>query len=295
VLRAIDKLDRLGIDGVRALLGAGRKDESGDFTKGAELSEDAVNLVLQFLTVHARDEDFYTAVRTLLGEELWKRGADDLVLIANLCEASGYMSDRVQLDPSVVRGLDYYTGAVYEAQLTFQVANESGETVVFGSIGGGGRYDDLVARFTGQTVPAAGFSIGVSRLLSALKARTGAEVWESKPLVVVLTIDRDRIARSFKLAAELRAAGLRAEAYLGTRKFGDQLKYADHRGAAVAIIEGSDERARGEVTVKDLRLGAELAKSIADRAAWVRDRPAQRAVKRADMVAEIRAILARKG
>ena len=293
VLRGIDKLDRLGIEGVKALLGPGRKDESGDFTKGAGLSDAAVGTILKFLTIRERGEDFYRVAREMVGDALWEAGASALVEITNLCEACGYKSDRIQVDPSIVRGLDYYTGAVYEAQLTFPVTNEAGEKIVFGSVGGGGRYDDLIARFTGQAVPASGISIGVSRLLSALRARAGAETFAVEPLVVVLSLGNTQ--RSFQMAGELRSAGIRAETYVGTKRFGDQLKYADRRGAAIAVIEGDDERARGEVTLKDLALGAELAKSIESRAAWVKDRPAQQSVKRASLVTTIRAMLDARG
>jgi histidyl-tRNA synthetase len=292
VLRGIDKLDRLGIEGVRALLGSGRKDESGDFTKGAGLSEAGINTLLQFLTIAERGENFQEASLKLIGEELWNKGAGSLVEITNLCEACGYKSDRILIDPSIVRGLDYYTGAVYEAQLTFPVTNDSGESVVFGSVGGGGRYDDLIARFTGQSVPASGISIGVSRLLSALKARAGAQALADS-LIVVLALGN--VHSSFRIAGELRSAGFRAETYVGTKRFGDQLKYADRRGAAIAIIEGDDERARGEVTLKDLALGAELAKSIESRAAWVADRTAQQSVKRDALIPTIRAILDARG
>jgi histidyl-tRNA synthetase len=162
-------------------------------------------------------------------------------------------------------------------------------------VGGGGRYDNLVARFTGQSVPASGFSIGVSRLLSVLRARAGAEVWETEPLIVVLVLDKAAVAESFLLARDLRAAGLRAEAYVGEAGMKAQLKYADRRGAAIAVIEGGDERARGEVMLKDLALGAELAKSTENRAAWVKDRPAQQAAKRDQVIPAIRAMLDAKG
>jgi len=186
-----------------------------------------------------------------------------------------------------VRGLDYYTGPVWEGQLTQPVTNEAGEEVVFGSIASGGRYDDLVARFTGQRVPAAGISIGVSRLLSALHGKTVS----LPPLVVVTVFDKAEAAASFAMAQELRAAGIRAEAYVGNGKMGDQFKYADKRGAVIAVIEGGDERARGEVTLKDLALGAELAKSVESRAEWVANREAQKSVPRAQLVAEIQAML----
>ena len=273
VLRAIDKFDRLGQQGVELLLGAGRKDESGDFTKGAELNAEQISLVLELLTFPTEKYETTLAIQ-------------DLNAILKLVRAAGYGDDRVVIDTSIIRGLEYYTGPVFEAQLTFPVSNDAGETIVFGSVVGGGRYDDLVARFTGQQVPAVGISIGVSRLLTALRGRQEQAL---SPLVVVLALDD--VESSFRMGAELRAAGIRVEAYTGTRKFGDQLKYADKRGAALAIIEGSDERAKGEVTLKDLALGAEMAKAIEKRADWVKDRPAQKSVSRATLVEEVRAML----
>ncbi len=300
VLRAIDKMDRLGIDGVAALLGKGRTDESGDFTKGAGLDARAINNIINFVGVGTVESGSTSIVgntavtmaniRTVIqNTESGRAGIEELEGIMAAIDSTRYDTSRVRLDTSVVRGLDYYTGAVFEAQLTVPVKNERGEDVVFGAVAGGGRYDDLVSRFTGQQVPAVGFSIGVSRLLAALKDRAPLEV---APLVVVLAMDDP--ASSFQMARELRNAGLRAEAYVGTRKMQDQLKYADRRGAAVAVIEGADERAKGEVTLKNLALGAELAKSIESRAAWVKDRPAQISVKRGDLVARVREMLSRR-
>jgi len=272
VLRAVDKFDRLGEQGVRLLLGAGRKDESGDFTKGAELNADQIAQVMQLLTGGASD--------TLTG-------MDDLRAIVTMARGSGYGEDRVEIDTSIIRGLDYYTGPVFEAQLTFPVKNEDGEEVVFGSVAGGGRYDDLVARFTGQQVPATGISIGVSRLLTALRSRglTG----DLEPLIVVLSLDD--ASRAFATARELRNAGLRAETYVGTKKFGDQLKYADKRGAALAIIEGGDEIANGQVTIKNLAAGAEMAKAIESRAEYLGARQAQETVSRRELVAAVKRML----
>ncbi|HEX4860637.1 MAG TPA: histidine--tRNA ligase [Rhizomicrobium sp.] len=269
VLRAIDKFDRLGEAGVRLLLGKGRKDESGDFTKGAELDDGQIARVMSLL--HGKVDG----------------GMDDLNAIAAILAASGYGEDRVRIDTTIIRGLDYYTGPVFEAQLTFPVKNEDGEEVVFGSVAGGGRYDDLVARFTGQQVPATGISIGVSRLMTALRSRglTG----DMKPLIVVLSLDD--AARAFATARELREAGFRAEAYVGNKKFGDQLKYADKRGAALAVIEGSDEFANGQITIKNLAAGADLSKSIASRAEWLSDRQAQKTIARGDLVKEVGAAL----
>jgi len=294
VLRAIDKLDRLGAGGVRDLLGAGRKDESGDFTKGAGLDGNQTDKVLKFVNTPTRE------IMNLGLFQWWNEiapdqgvfnsgrvGVQELEPIVKLIDDAGY-SEKVVLDAGIVRGLDYYTGPVFEAQLTFPVKNEDGEPVIFGSVAGGGRYDDLVARFTGQQVPATGVSIGVSRLMSALMQR-GVLASKEEPLVVVLAFDE--ISRSFEIARELRNAGIRAEAYVGTKKFGDQLKYADKRGAAIAIIEGSDEQAKGEVTLKNLALGTELAKNIESRAEWLGERQAQKTVKRTDLVKEVRAML----
>jgi histidyl-tRNA synthetase len=275
VLRAIDKFDRLGEAGVRALLGEGRKDESGDFTKGAGLDERQTGLVMELFAASAEHYETITAVQ-------------ELQAMRNILAVNGYGEDRVQIDTSIIRGLEYYTGPVFEAQLKFPVTNEAGETIVFGSVAGGGRYDDLVARFTGQQVPATGISIGVSRLLSAMRQRNEMIL---PPLVIVLTMGD--VAHSFAMAAELREAGLRAEAYVGTRKFGDQLKYADKRGAAVAVIEGADERAAGKVTLKDLKRGAELSKTVESRAEWLGERQAQVTVERDRLVPEVKATLTR--
>ncbi len=295
VLRAIDKLDRLGANGVRALLGEGRKDESGDYTKGAGLAPDQVARVLAFVApAAANDTDgaLRAIANAVAGSKTGEEGIAELSEICRIVAGCGYGEDRVRLDSGIVRGLDYYTATVFEAQLTTPVQNEDGDTVVFGSVGGGGRYDDLVARFTGQRVPAVGFSIGVSRLATALRGKEQA----AEPLVVVTVFDKKDAAPSFAMVRELRAAGLRAEAYVGTGKMGDQLKYADKRGAAIAIIEGPDERAKGEVTIKDLAAGAELAKSVESRAAWVGERAAQVTVARARLPDEVRTLLAsRKG
>lgn len=292
VLRAIDKLDRLGAEGVRALLGAGRKDESGDFTPGAGLSDQQAQVILAFSAAR-RDTGPATvaALRDLVGPSaLGRAGVDELEEIAALLAAQGYGPDRIVIDPSVVRGLGYYTGPVYEAELTFQITDEKGRPRQFGSVAGGGRYDDLVERFTGQKVPATGVSIGVDRLLAALAARAEAPPPPPGP-VVVTVMDRERMADYQAMAAELRRAGIRAEVYLGNPKsFGNQLKYADKRGAPVAVIEGADERARGVVILKDLILGARIAAS-ASLEEW-KGRPAQAEVPRAGLAAAVRALLA---
>lgn len=382
VMRALDKFDRLGWEGVEALLGAGRRDESGDFTKGANLSHDQILSVISVFVRSSANERFRRfsetitkyakpigsfkktlggpgdklGLKKLLEEffflpdvtegrfsktagdsvtyelfdnsgnlslevenarvisvlrsdfrdsKLYQEGVSELEEIAELADKSGYGSRRILIDPSVVRGLEYYTGPVYEAELTFEVTNEDGQPVRFGSVGGGGRYDGLVGRFRNEPVPATGFSIGVSRLLAALKAidspivRKGPDV---RPLVVVSVMDRERVGDYQRMVTELRGLRgsngkplLRAEMYLGEGRFGAQMKYADRRGAGFVVIQGSDEKAKGEVQIKDLAVGAELA-AIAkdDRDAYLRKQAeAQVSVPEARLGDKLREMLAR--
>lgn len=292
VLRAIDKLDRLGEDGVRALLGEGRKDESGDFTKGAGLADAQADLVMGFVSA-GRETAAATCARLaeLVGASITGvEGVREMETIGDLTEAQGY-AGRLLIDPSVVRGLGYYTGPVYEAELTFEITDEDGNRRQFGSVAGGGRYDDLVKRFIGQAVPATGVSVGVDRLLAALEAKGRAGTEAVRGPVVILPMDRDRMADYQTMCAELRNAGIRAEVFLGGGNMAKQLKYADRRAAPIAIIEGADEHAAGQVTLKDLVLGARLAEEIETREEWTAQ-PAQKTVARADLVAEIRAMLA---
>jgi histidyl-tRNA synthetase len=298
VLRAIDKLDRLGADGVRALLGKGRKDESGDFTKGAELPEQAIDTVLGFLSTSAynADETCNRIEALVSGSTAGIDGVMELRAIAELIAASGYDDGRVRIDTSVVRGLEYYTGPVCEVELTFEIKDEQGRPMRFGSVAGGGRYDGLVSRFRGEPVPATGFSIGVSRLLAALTALGKIEARPAVGPVVVTVFDKDRIADYQRMVAQLRAAKIRAELYLGGGKFGPQMKYADKRGAPCVVIQGSDEKARGEVTIKDLILGAELAKLEKGREEHLaKQAEAQRAVPEAGLVEAVQRVLARHG
>ena len=320
VLRAIDKIDRLGVEGVRALLGEGRKDGSGDFTKGAGLKPNQVSKIMEF--VNAND-----AIRERINKEIkslkekgdldmanyigspayWNfavsdyiatlvetsaigwEGAKELAEISELLKSQGYSSDRIIIDLSVVRGLGYYTGPVYEAELTFQITDEKGRPRNFGSVAGGGRYDDLVKRFTGQSVPATGVSIGVDRLLAALHAKGRISADSTGP-VVVTVMDRDRMADYMAMVGELRSAGIRAEVYLGNPKnFGNQLKYADKRNSPIAIIQGGNEAAAGTVILKDLILGAKIAQN-ATLEEW-KDRPAQDTVLRGDLAAAVRRML----
>jgi histidyl-tRNA synthetase len=220
-------------------------------------------------------------------------GFAELTQIEKLVRSASFGADRIRIDPSVVRGLEYYTGPVFEAELTFQVKNEDGQTVRFGSVGGGGRYDGLVERFLGTKVPATGFSIGVSRLAAALAALNKDKPAVADGPVVVLVMEKDRIADYQKMAQALRTAGIRAEMYLGTAGMKAQMKYADRRGAPCVVIQGGDERAKGEVQIKDLIEGAKAAAIIKDSREWREARPAQFSVPEANLVAAVREILAR--
>ncbi|ANL39317.1 MULTISPECIES: histidine--tRNA ligase [Rhizobium] len=295
VLRAIDKLDKFGPEGVALLLGPGRKDESGDFTKGAGLDQAQIDKVLFFVGIADYAESAGQLAELVAGTSKGGEGVEELNFIGALVASAGYQSDRIKIDPSVVRGLEYYTGPVYEAELSFDVTNEKGEKVVFGSVGGGGRYDGLVSRFMGQPVPATGFSIGVSRLMTALKnlGKLGASEVTEPVLVTVMDGDVEAMGRYQKMTQALRAAGIRAEMFQGNwKKFGNQLKYADRRGCPVAIIQGGDERATGVVQIKDLIEGKRLSGEIEDNASWREARVAQETVPEADLVAKVREILA---
>ncbi len=312
VLRAIDKLDKFGPDGVRLLLGDGRKDESGDFTKGAGLGAEQATRVLSILDARAAD-NAATAQRLADGfasTPVGHEGAEELRMMADLIAAAGY-GDRVVIDPSVVRGLEYYTGPVYEVELTFPVTNEDGQVVRFGSVAGGGRYDGLVGRFRPEPVPATGFSIGVSRLYSALKAVKSplVDTKNELPLVVVTAMDNktpEHMPAYQAFVSRLRQARdgdgkplLRADLYLGGSGFNAQMKYADKRGAVCAVIQGSSEREAGTIVIKDLILGAELAaasRDVKDSAEHkARQAEAQFAVPVTELVEGVQRVLKRHG
>jgi histidyl-tRNA synthetase len=327
VMRAIDKFDRLGFEGTRLLLGRGRKDESGDFTKGAELTETQIENVMVLFEVPSFAEEALAAQRVpsaihgagiedirvfenrradgIFGgvnsraqrSAIGLEGLSELRSIWKIVSTSGYNDGRIRIDPSVVRGLEYYTGPVYEVELLIETKDEKGRPVRFGSVGGGGRYDGLVSRFRGEPVPATGFSIGVSRLQAALTliGKLGTKA-ETGP-VVVTVFDKDRLADYQKMVSQLRAANIRAELYLGNPKnnLGVQFKYADRRNSPCAIIQGSDEKEKGEVQIKDLIEGAKAAAAIASNQEWRETRPAQFSCKESELVEKVREVLARHG
>ena len=295
ILRAIDKLDRVGIAGVRELLGKGRKDPSGDFTRGAELDDHQADCILQFVQSGADDRALVCANLAKLVESSveGQQGVQELQHMHELLEAMGFGADRVVFDPSIVRGLAYYTGPVFEAALTFETDDQDGQKRQFGSVAGGGRYDDLVQRFTGALVPATGFSIGVDRLLAALKALGRLDASSRQGPVVVTIMDRQHFTEYQRMVTDLRTAGIAAELYVGDRNFRQQLRYADRRNAPIAVIAGGDEFARNEVSLKDLRLGRERSKEISDRQEWLKRQTAQVTVAREDLISAAKEILSR--
>nr|WP_315784531.1 histidine--tRNA ligase [Bradyrhizobium sp. SZCCHNR2011] len=311
----------------------GSEEGKGDFTKGAGLDNEQIEKVLVFallqegnLTELEDVTNLPTGVRQERGavmtfsavdgsksyfvesnkgvidglmthfgsNETSRAGIEELKQISELVESVGYDRSRIRIDPSVVRGLEYYTGPVYEVELLLETKDEKGRPVRFGSVGGGGRYDGLVSRFRGEPVPATGFSIGVSRLQAALTLLGKLDTRPAFGPVVVTVFDRDRVADYQKMVSTLRGHGIRAELYLGNPKnMGNQLKYADRRNAPCVIIQGSDEKARGEVQIKDLIEGAKAAAAIASNQEWRESRPAQVSAKEDELVAAVREVLAR--
>jgi histidyl-tRNA synthetase len=293
VLRAVDKLDRLGAEGVRLLLGAGRKDESGAFTKGAGLPTAAIDAVIAYVEAGggSRSATLDRLANVIGGSAEGDEGLEELSKIAAALASLGVSEQHAMFEPSVVRGLEYYTGAVFEAELLAETVDDRGQRLRFGSVGGGGRYDDLVARFTGQPVPATGFSFGVSRLAAALGAAGRAAQAEARGPVVVIAFDAAAMGEYFAATAELRAAGIAAEVYLGSSGMKAQMKYADRRFSPAAVILGGDELAAGQVTIKDLDLGRALASKVSDNAQWREGRPGQMTIPRAELVAAVRRIV----
>jgi histidyl-tRNA synthetase len=286
ILRALDKLDRLGAEEVSYLLGPGRKDESGDFTKGAGLNDKQITLLLNatgWLTNNSGAKGLSDGITLMNLEDNLKtsqrglQGVDELRQMALLFENAGYDSDRIKIEPAIVRGLEYYTGPVFECELLMDTKDEDGNTVRFGSVGGGGRYDDLVTRFAGAqaSVPATGFSIGVSRLYAALQHLKLNKTSDTLAPVIVLVMDKERQGDYWRMVQQLRAADIRAEMYVGTAGMKAQMKYADKRGSPLVVIQGGDEFANRQVQIKDLRLGSELAANIESREEYASQRLAQ--------------------
>lgn len=329
VLRAIDALDRLGIEGVQERLGPGRWDGGeegkGDFIAGADLPEWRIDALCTFLSADRASSQMVGAEVQLahienreMTDADWNRSKTAAFMaymesnfpnlpatreihdLWEILDKSGYAGERVTVDPSVVRGLEYYTGMVYEAELLFPVTNEKGEEVVFGSVGGGGRYDGLISRFRGEAVPATGFSIGVSRLMSALKnlGKISTDTPQGPVVVCVMDRDIDSLAQYQRMVQDLRQAGLRAEMFQGNPKqFGKQLQYADRRNCPLCIIQGSQEREakdpetgapRPTIQIKDMIEGKREAAAIQTNADYKAARTGQYEVPADKLVEEVK-------
>ena len=292
VMRALDKFDKFGVEGVTLLLGKGRRDESGDFTPGAGLQAHQIDVLIEFITSRSvtRAETARKLANTVGMTRAGAAGVAELAEIDTILSALKIGDDAATFDPSIVRGLEYYTGPVFEAEFLREFQDTEGNPMRFGSVGGGGRYDGLVARFRGEPAPATGFSVGISRLAAAMAA-SGEEEVEGPVLVLVL--DKDQMADYAALTTDLRRAGVRAEMYLGSAGMKAQMKYADRRKSPAVVIVGSNERAAGIVTIKDLKAGAAAAGKLADNEAWRSERPGQFECPRGDMVARIKSIAGR--
>ncbi|MBY7649902.1 MAG: histidine--tRNA ligase [Candidatus Liberibacter europaeus] len=293
VLRAIDKLDKLGLKAIKYLLGEGRKDDSGDFTKGANLTSEQIDIITSFISIDCEKsiKELYELIKgTKYGEE----GIDELVAVNELVLKAGYDSNRIKISTAVVRGLEYYTGCVYEASLRFSVMNKKNQSITLGSVGGGGCYDGLISRFKGIKVPATGCSIGLSRLIVALKSMENAkDNLELGPvLITVMDHDIESLSRYQKYTKLLRDAGIRAEMFQGsTKSFGNQLKYADRRNCPLAIIQGKSELTQGMIQIKDLFKGKKMSQEIKSNKFWRESRVAQIMISEAELVSNVKKIL----
>jgi histidyl-tRNA synthetase len=234
-LRALDKIDRLGWEGVKKLLGEGRKDKSGDFTKGANLSKFNIEI---------------------LENELKKKSPETKDLLEILEIFKNYNFNNFEFDPSIIRGLEYYTGPIFEVNLKFDVKNNKGQVIQFGSIGGGGRYDNLVNNFGNYEAPATGISIGLDRLVYALIQKKEFKIKQSKP-VVICVFNKNAMKEYIQLQAILRDADISTEIYPGENKLKKQMEYANKIKAPAVILYGEDEIKSGKLTLRDLNSGNE--------------------------------------
>jgi histidyl-tRNA synthetase len=293
VFRVLDKLEKIGLEGVTAELTVGRVDASGDRIAGLGLQTRQVDAIKQFLALpQGTRRDVLQSLSSLFRNVASAEEAlGELRSICDSLDALAMSEERIRLDLSIARGLDYYTGPVFEASL-----NDAPE---FGSVFGGGRYDGLVERFLGRKIPAVGASIGVDRLFAAMETLGLHALAPSTARVLVTVMETERLAEYQKLTHELRRAGINTEMYLGEeRTLGKQLQYANRLQIPLAIIIGSDEFSRGEVTIKNLKLGAALQdrKKTAhgkERDEWLRlSRTVQQSVPRHQAVDRVRELLA---
>ncbi|MEP0815066.1 MAG: histidine--tRNA ligase [bacterium] len=292
VMRVLDKLDKQGLDAVLLELGPGRVDASGDKIRGLELPGEAISKIEQFLSLNraARAETIAAARELLSGIEDAEAGLSELDEISGYLDSLGVSDGRACIDLSIARGLEYYTGPVFEAVLV--------DAPEFGSVAAGGRYDTLIEKFIGKSIPATGVSIGVDRLVAAMAALGMAAARPSTADVLVTVMDKSRLSDYFAIAGKLRAEGIRTEVYMGDEKgIGKQLKYADRQVIPVAVIIGTDEFAAGTASIKDLRITRKEPAATADiknRDEWLKARKGQSTVPLGGLAGELRSILAER-
>ena len=268
VLRAVDKLDRLGIDGVKELLLEGRQDKSGDFMQGVNLKDSQANEILDFISNKTIKDDQLNSFEEYL---------------------QNYKELPFEFDPTVVRGLEYYTGLVFEVELTAKILNDKGKEVIFGSVAGGGRYDKLIARFGKEDVPATGISIGVDRLVYAIEQFNKISA-NKKPLIIIANLISDEISTYLNIADQLRLEGYACEIFYGSNNLSKQLKYCDKRGASAVVIIGEDELKNNTISIKNLTVGKELSKNIDSREEWKELKAGQFTINKDDLINEIKKI-----
>ena len=285
-LRAIDKLDRVGVEGVQYLLGKGRKDKSGDFTKGAELEESQIKEIIKFLNIKNLSDKNFERIREIAADnESMNDGIKELELMEKyflLFNFTNYI-----FDPTVVRGLEYYTGPIFEANLTFGVKNNKGQEIEFGSVGGGGRYDDLVKRFNNQDCPSTGISVGLDRLIYAILQKNKIKAEKKNP-VLICVFDEKYMDFYIKILNMLRSENISAEIYSGSSNIKSQFKYADKRGCDFVILCGDDEVSKNVVTIKNLNVGKQMSENIKDRSEWKQSSEAQKTVAFDQLLNEIK-------
>ncbi|MDC1256076.1 histidine--tRNA ligase [Pelagibacteraceae bacterium] len=285
-LRAIDKLDRVGAEGVQYLLGKGRKDKSGDFTKGAELEESQIKEIINFLNIKNLSDKNFERIREIAADnKSMNDGIKELELMEkyfSLFNFTNYI-----FDPTVVRGLEYYTGPIFEANLTFGVKNNKGQEIEFGSVGGGGRYDDLVKRFNNQDCPSTGISVGLDRLIYAILQKNTIKAEKKNP-VLICVFDEKYMDFYIKILNMLRSENISAEIYSGSSNIKSQFKYADKRGCDFVILCGDDEVSKNVVTIKNLNVGKQMSANIKDRSEWKQSTEAQKTVAFDQLLNEIK-------
>ena len=274
VMRVIDKLEKQGREAVLLELGPGRVDQSGDKIPGLNLESAQISEIEKFLDIaEERGGDPLERAVSLLGAmKASREGVEELREINGHLDLMGVETARYEIDLTIVRGLGYYTGPVFETSLL--------DLPDYGSIFSGGRYDNLVDRFLNRSIPATGSSIGLDRLLAALIELKALKLVDATSQVLVTVMDRDHLPDYLAILSKLREAGIPSEIFSGdTRNLTKQIKYGDKVGIPLAVIVGSDEFEAKTVTVKNLAGGREKARKTADRKEWLKAEEIQETIR----------------